>query len=516
MNIRFRFKLIALLIILSLGGLVAFQGYWLKGLYDSLYVQMENHIKDAMRMADYQELFIRIQQIKEKENTLGKVTRNVDLSLNHADSLIFGKRKAAPSLSAPQSSRSDIIVPQEYQDFSMVDSTLTQYLHLMNQVEGYVQRAIHSQIDDIEPISYQLYYNRLQEELRKRGIDTPTALTVNYQEKGEAGATMYLGKNKRPFYQTFSKATWKREIDELTKKPLQPNYTFWKNAIYFDYPIPCQPHQFFRLYLKSPTHVVLSQMQGILVSSVFLLILIILAFVYMFRTLLRQKTVEEVKTDFTNNMTHELKTPISVGYSAIDALLNFSDNLPDKQRKYLLIVKEQLIHLTGLVEQILTLAVENRNTFRLHPEPIELSPLVESLAQHYKLKTSREIEFALQIAPRLTVTADRTHLYNMLSNLIENAVKYADKTPCRIVLRAEAIGRQVCISVTDNGIGIEEAHRKHIFDKFFRVPRGNLHNVKGYGLGLYYVKDMMEKHHGTVCVESVPGKGSTFTLCFKI
>lgn len=516
MNTRFRFKLIALLIILSLAGLVTFQGYWLKGLYDSLYTQMENNIKDAMRMADYQELFIRIQQIKEKENTLGKPTRNVDLSLNHADSLIFGKKKAADFPASRKNASLDITVPYEDPDFSTVDSTLTQYLHIMTQLEGYVQRAIHSQIDDIEPIRYQVYHDRLQQELRKRGIDTPTELTVNHQEKGKANATMYLGKHPAHLQGSHSETALRREIDELIKRPLEPNYAFWKNAVYFDYPVHSESHQFFRLYLKSPAQVVLSQMQGILVSSICLLVLIILAFVYMFRTLLRQKTVEEVKTDFTNNMTHELKTPISVGYSAVDALLNFSESLTGKQRRYLLIVKEQLIHLTGLVEQILTLAVENRNTFRLHPEPIELAPLAVSLAQQYKLKTTREVEFTLRIAPGLTVTADRTHLYNMLSNLIENAIKYTEKTPCQIFLGAEIADGQACISVTDNGIGIEEVHRKHLFDKFFRVPRGNLHNVKGYGLGLYYVKDMMEKHRGTVRVESVPGKGSTFTLCFKI
>lgn len=515
MNIRFRFKLIALLIILSLAGLVFFQGYWLKGLYDSLYIQMKSNIKDAMRMADYQELFIRIQQIKEKENTVGKPTRNVDLSLNHADSLIFRKRICQDTLSSDKQFRSDIKVPYEEEDFSMVDSTLSQYLHFMNELESYVQRQIHSQIDIIEPISYYIYYNRLKLELRKRGIDTPTELTVNHQENGEIKATMCLGKNKTHLLKAASETTQQKEIYELIRRPLQPRYMSWKNAIYFDYPVHSETNQFFRLYLKSPVQMVLSQMRGILISSIFLLVLIILAFVYMFRTLLRQKTVEELKTDFTNNMTHELKTPISVGYAAVDALLNFSETLNGKQHKYLLIIREQLTHLAGLVEQILTLAVENRNTFHLHLEPIRLALLIESLAQQYKVKTTREVLFTISIPPHLTVTADRTHLYNMLSNLIENAIKYTDQDPCLIFLGAEVDANQLCISVTDNGIGIQELYQKHIFDKFFRVPSGNLHNVKGYGLGLYYIKDMMEKHHGTVRVKSSLGEGSTFTLCFK-
>ena len=103
----------------------------------------------------------------------------------------------------------------------------------------------------------------------------------------------------------------------------------------------------------------------------------------------------------------------------------------------------------------------------------------------------------------------------MLSNLIENALKYADKHPCIIAIRAEASTNEIRVSITDNGIGISEANRKRVFDKFFRIPNGNLHDVKGYGLGLYYVKDMMAKHQGTVSLESKPGKGSTFTLHFK-
>ena len=252
-----------------------------------------------------------------------------------------------------------------------------------------------------------------------------------------------------------------------------------------------------------------------LISSFLLLLLIICAFIYLLRTILKQKTVEELKTDFTNNMTHELKTPISVSYAAVDALLNFSDPVNEKQKKYLTIVKDQLIHLTGLVEQILTLAVENRSTFRLRPETISLNELVNSLIEQYKLKASKPVEFTYSIPEDIELVADRTHLYNMLSNLIDNAIKYADKEPCRIEATARQDDHETTISITDNGPGISEANQRQIFDKFFRVPSGNIHNVKGYGLGLYYVKDMMGKHGGTARVESVPGKGSTFTLHFK-
>lgn len=376
------------------------------------------------------------------------------------------------------------------EDFSSIDSTLTDYLYVIGEVEDMVQQAMHANIDSIKPIDFKTYNKLLTSELEARNIVTEHELVTIYKpNNGDEKGWMHLDKPER--------------------------FTTWKNPVHFDYPLHNESTLQYRLFLKSPASVILTQMKGILISSFLLLLLIICAFIYLLRTILKQKTVEELKTDFTNNMTHELKTPISVSYAAVDALLNFSDPVNEKQKKYLTIVKDQLIHLTGLVEQILTLAVENRSTFRLRPETISLNELVNSLIEQYKLKASKPVEFTYSIPEDIELVADRTHLYNMLSNLIDNAIKYADKEPCRIEATARQDDHETTISITDNGPGISEANQRQIFDKFFRVPSGNIHNVKGYGLGLYYVKDMMGKHGGTARVESVPGKGSTFTLHFK-
>ena len=242
---------------------------------------------------------------------------------------------------------------------------------------------------------------------------------------------------------------------------------------------------------------------------------ILVAFVYLLYTILRLKTVEELKTDFTNNMTHELKTPISIAYAANDVLLNYSSTTNEKQKKYLDIVREQLNHLSGLVEQILTLSVENRSTCRLHLETIQVAELLTPLIEQFKLKTDKPIDITTEVPEHMTVTADRTHLYNMLSNLIGNAIKYSGEKTCRIILKGTVSSQEMTLSVTDEGIGISEANQKRVFDKFYRVPSGNLHDVKGFGLGLYYVSDMMSKHNGSVTVKSQLGKGSTFTLHFK-
>jgi len=492
MNIRLRFKLIALLIALSLAGLLVFQGYWLKGLYDTLYKQMEINIEEAMKIADYKELFLRIRAIKKEQGALGPQTQEIYFN-SEADSSNQHTMSGQSSLLPKEQPTSHLELRIDYgdeEDFSSIDSTLTDYLYVIGEVEDMVQQAMHANIDSIKPIDFKTYNKLLTSELEARNIVTEHELVtiykpINEHEKG----WMHLEKPER--------------------------FTTWKNPVHFDYPLHNESTLLYRLFLKSPTSVILTQMKGILISSFLLLLLITCAFIYLLRTILKQKTVEELKTDFTNNMTHELKTPISVSYAAVDALLNFSDPVNEKQKKYLTIVKDQLIHLTGLVEQILTLAVENRSTFRLRPETISLNELVNSLIEQYKLKASKPVEFTCSIPEDIELVADRTHLYNMLSNLIDNAIKYADKEPCRIEATARQDDHETTISITDNGPGISEANQRQIFDKFFRVPSGNIHNVKGYGLGLYYVKDMMGKHGGTARVESVPGKGSTFTLHFK-
>ena len=509
MNTRLRFKLIALLIVLSLTGLLVFQGYWLKGLYDTLYKQMEINIEEAMKIADYKELFLRIRTIKEEQGNLGLQTQEVyfgsdkgspNAHLDMRSELPYGQQPEQQPIGLDREEIFRMVNPNsrmqlhidygDDEDFSSIDSTLVDYLYVIGEIENMVQQAMHANVDTIEPIDFQKYNKLLALELKARNIDTPHELVTIYKPQKE------------------NVKGW-MHIDSLQR------FANWTSPVHFDYAIQNEKTLSYRLYLKSPSSVILTQMKGILTSSFLLLLLIISAFIYLLRTILKQKTVEELKTDFTNNMTHELKTPISVSYAAVDALLNFGDPVSGKQQKYLTIVKDQLVHLTGLVEQILTLAVETRSTFRLRPETISLNGLSQSLIEQYKLKANKPIEFICSIPEDIELVADRTHLYNMLSNLIDNAIKYGDKEPCRINLVARQNRQEITISVTDNGPGISEANQRQIFDKFFRVPSGNIHNVKGYGLGLYYVKDMMSKHGGTASVESSIGKGATFTLHFK-
>ena len=228
--------------------------------------------------------------------------------------------------------------------------------------------------------------------------------------------------------------------------------------------------------------------------------------------MLKQKSLEEMKSDFTNNITHELKTPVAVAYAANDALLNFdAGNDPERRREYLEISQGQLEKLEGMIEQILSMSMESRKTFELKRETIELKPLLQTLADQHTLSAGKPCDINVNVDNGLVLDADRFHLSNIVSNLIDNAIKYSGDS-VHIDITAKATDEGTEIRFRDNGIGIAPDKQKRIFDKFYRVPTGNIHDVKGYGLGLYYAKTMVEKHGGTIEVSSTPGKGSEFIL----
>lgn len=476
MKTRLRFKIIAALICLSLAGLLVSQGYWLKGLYVSNKKSTWEKIEESLRMADYMELFLRLDSLSQnnyQEEISPRISINRDADWEDKKDSIYQDQSISPGSTI---------------QYIAAAQTLKEYLQMISTMERGVQIMLHQKIDSLLPIDYTQYKNLLQIELQERGITAPFLLQVVRQ--GAPDSIIYASG------------------DSLYKKQS------WKNTVSFTHTI--EPEQYYySLEIQSPDRIAFRQMAGILISSFLLVVIILIAFIYLLYTILRQKTVEELKTDFTNNMTHELKTPISVAYAANDVLLNYSDTTNEEQKKYLNIVREQLNHLAGLVEQILTLSVENRSTFRLRPESIQVSELLFPLVEHFKLKTDKPLSLTIEIPDKLAITADRTHLYNMLSNLIGNAIKYSGEKPCRITIRGAISPKETTLSVTDEGTGISEANQKRIFDKFYRVPNGNLHDVKGFGLGLYYVRDMMYKHGGNVTVKSQPGKGSTFTLHFN-
>ena len=267
---------------------------------------------------------------------------------------------------------------------------------------------------------------------------------------------------------------------------------------------------FYRASVSPLTRHILSQMLGVIVTIFLLMVAFSAAFWYLFRTVSKLRTIEEMKDDFVSNMTHELKTPISIAYSANDALLNYdTTNDPEKKKAYLSIAMKQLKHLGELVENILAMSMERRKTMTLKSEKIDLHALADEIAEAQRMRGDKNIAIEVHSDGDTTATADKSHLSNVLNNLIDNAIKYSDDS----VVISIKIGTDG-IEVADNGIGIPAKSLPYIFDKFYRVPQGNRQDVRGYGIGLYYVKHILEKMGWSISVKSQEGHGSVFTIKF--
>ncbi|SEJ33807.1 two-component system, OmpR family, phosphate regulon sensor histidine kinase PhoR [Cyclobacterium xiamenense] len=249
-------------------------------------------------------------------------------------------------------------------------------------------------------------------------------------------------------------------------------------------------------------------------SSLLFMAIIIVCFVYAIKVIIRQKKISEVKNDFINNMTHEFKTPISTVSLAIEALQD-PDLLGQKslRTRYLGIIKDENARLGQQVEQVLQAAALDKKDFKLEVEPINLVDAVEEAKKHFELlveKRGGAIETDYQVQTGI-LEADPFHLNNILNNLLDNANKYSGDSPSIRVSVRERNDR-FTLAIQDAGIGMSKEAQKRIFDKFYRVPTGNIHDVKGFGLGLSYVKTMVEAHKGSIQVESEPGQGSIFTI----
>ncbi len=265
---------------------------------------------------------------------------------------------------------------------------------------------------------------------------------------------------------------------------------------------------YYRAYMTPLTRHIFSEMAGVIVSIFFLMIAFSLAFRYLFHTVSEMRTIEEMKDDFVSNMTHELKTPIAIAYSANDALLNYdTENDPQKKVTYLNIANKQLKRLGELVENILAMSMERRKTLKLKPEIISLRQFVEEIAVAQRMRGDKEITIDVKIGDNTSIKADKNHFANVLNNLIDNAIKYSAESVA-IKITADNNG----ISVADNGIGIPIKSIPYLFNKFYRVPHGNRQDVRGYGIGLYYVKSIIDKMGWDIEVRSKEGYGSVFTI----
>lgn len=330
----------------------------------------------------------------------------------------------------------------------------------------------------------------LRKEIKNQGIDSKYYYSLSSQHPGSL--------------KTSNLSEAEAEKDSLGvgyKVNLSPNNVFIQA-------------EYLTVHFPNQKKYILKTMWAMLVVSGMVICILIFAFYYFIATIVRQKKLSVIKNDFISNMTHEFKTPISTISLATEMLSDVSvEKTPEKQSRFLKMIKDENKRLSVLVESILQTAILDKGEFKLKLNEVDVHEIITTAINNtHLLIEQRDGKINTQLnATKIRMQADRVHLTNIIFNLIDNAIKYSKENP-EITVITEDVEKGINILVKDNGIGISKENLKKIFDKFYRVPTGNVHNVKGFGLGLSYVQAVVNKHGGEISVQSDPGKGSTFKV----
>lgn len=341
------------------------------------------------------------------------------------------------------------------------------------------------------PTQYEPYMkygsiNRLHtfvgEQLRSAGIDTEYMVEVCSTTNAEPIVLMAMGD----------------EIDSKRKMVIEKQLT----------PI------ILRLTVNDPHNDILSSMRNILLLQIISILLLVATFYYLTNTLFKAKAIERIRQDLTHNITHELKTPITAAYVATDVLRTTEQIAQNKSLRdeYLDMTLNELKRLSNMVDEILHSSIEAIDAKCLTFEECNIREIFDEVCATQRLKyRDRDIVWQIEVESDTIVVADRHHLYTLVSTLVDNGIKYCSQRPI-ITLGAHNSEATTTITVQDNGVGIAKNEQRLIFEKFYRIPQGNLHNSKGYGLGLYYAKNIVKSHNGSIELSSKIGQGSIFRI----
>ena len=478
-----KWKRILIAIAIALLAVIGLQCFWLFRQFSTQRARLRQQLDDAIAECDYGELLVRGRRLYPKQMTVEYAIGEQDKQQEQLWKSIHIERKG------------NIVKKTTVEKYKVVGDSATKRmdkgqtlpldtvkLHPFTSIIKEIRTGMHQVLDTAAVPEVHTFYNLLATKMAAYGLDTKMRVE--------------LWKDKRMIAHPEGQDYDRRHAVEIGRLQWDVDDHAWS------YRVRCVPLGW----------IVLGHMAGVIGMSAVVILLLLVVFWMLGRTIRELQAVDEMKSDFVNNMTHELKTPISVAYAANDALLHFDQALSkEKRSEYLKIALQQLKKLGQLVEQILQMTMERRTTLQLDMEQVDPVPIIEKLIEEYRLKADKSVTFHVTGADKHpTVHADAAQLQHVVSNLLDNALKYSGSTVDITVGLYD--GR---ITVADNGIGIAKEKQDYIFDKFYRVPQGNLHNVKGYGLGLYYVRNIMERMGGEVSVRSTVGKGTEFTLLFK-
>lgn len=321
--------------------------------------------------------------------------------------------------------------------------------------------------------------------LRKNGVETHASFGV-FDKYGQPA---HLNRENEPFRDELVDFGYKHELGDLE----------------------------FRVYFPEKNHYLHRDGLRAFMLSGLLLMMIFVGLVYVYYTVRQNKHIEKVRRDLMNNMTHELKTPISTISLASEALSDTDIDLDDDSKNYYVsLIKAENKRLGLLVGKVLQASLVETGAMKLYAQPLNIHDIVKEAVKNVAMQVRKQggkIEVDLK-ATNPIIKADKTHITNIIFNLIDNALKYSTDNP-KIVISSAQTDDGVEIKVRDNGMGIPKEHLGKVFERLYRVPTGNVHDVKGFGLGLSYVKTAVERHRGSISVESELGSYSVFTIKLK-
>ena len=512
------FILIVVLMSVSLIGIVAVQVYWVKDSIRNKQQQFENNVKIALAKTS--------ESIKEKEykefvqNNKKFFENDKFRTAAEIKNYLF---QQIDTLSKQKFTFGATVLEENFKipvDFVNHDSIVIK--RFSGKEDTYFSKVITSTNKDFKSFLSENSFSTLKNysELNRQQME------YMFNQSKQI-LPIYERINRRQLNDILEKELIKRNISQEFKfglyedglaTPIKSGY--FKVDLDNDYYYPLledeKGNSKYKLYISFPNETtnLISEMVKILILSLLFIGIIIAAFSTSLYQIFRQKKISEIKTDFINNMTHEFKTPIATINLALDAIKNPKIiNDEEKVKRYVRMIREENKRMHGQVENVLRISKLEKKQIDLSKEAVDAQEIVEEAIDHIQLLISDKkgsVKLHLK-AISTEVLGNQFHLTNVVVNILENAIKYSEGAP-KIDVFTESTNKFFIFKIKDEGIGMSKNAQKYVFDKFYREHKGNIHNVKGHGLGLAYVKEIINNHHGTVYVESEKEKGSVFTV----
>ncbi len=516
------FLLLVIVMSLSLLGIILMQGYWIKNSFENKQEQFDYNVRHSLiSIADklqHSELEYYYRVYAEIADSIGTPDRST------LREIIYTRTDNTTNETFVFSSallQEDFKLSSNLVDFSFDSINFTKYTN-RKVISNLTPSLDNSDINtENTEVSISVLREPSQFQLRETFKEMARLVPIHQRVEVDALKSLITQElNKRNIFTPFDFAITSRDLltavaseGFIYGQKTQDKYSiplFFDEIRGFNYEL--------LLVFPEKKRYVFSSIMSMGLLTLFLTTIIVLAYYTAIKQIIRQRQVAEIKADFINNMTHEFKTPIATINLALDAIKNplISDNKESRER-YLKMIRDENKRMHAQVENVLRISKLEKKDLNIKKERIKLHDLVEDAVAHVHLLIEDRggtIRTHLN-AQKNSVLAHESHFINVIVNILDNAIKYSPNSP-EIDIYTENVKDNILLKIQDKGSGIGKQALKHIFDKFYREHTGNIHNVKGHGLGLSYVKRIVDDHQGQIYVESEKGKGSTFIIKLKL